>query len=53
MRKIMLYFDVELKVDKNFGSNDLFCNGVTGNKLEGPLQNVKCEVEIFFMALGF
>jgi hypothetical protein len=52
----MLYFDITLKVVKNFRSKsllDLFCNGAMGNNVEGPLQNVKCEVEIFFIDLGF
>jgi len=52
----MLFFDVAFKAVKNFRSKfllDLFCNGVMGNNVEGTLQNVKCEVEIFFMDLGF
>jgi len=56
LRKIMLFFDVAFKAVKNFRSKfllDLFCNGVMGNNVEGTLQNVKCEVEIFFMDLGF
>ena len=54
--KILLYCNVVLKVVTNFGSKsplELFCNGVMANNVAGPLQNVKCEVEIFFTALGF
>jgi len=36
LRKIMLYFDVALKVVKIFRSNDLFCNGVREIMLKAP-----------------
>ena len=52
----MLFFDAALKVFKNFRSKsllDLFCNGVMGTNVEDPLQSVKCEVEIFFIDMGF